>query len=63
MNRLRTLVSMRRHVPGILALTALLALFAALGRTYLGESSSPYGVCEGSNGRQIACATLAAARR
>jgi hypothetical protein len=34
---------LRRHTPSVLVLLTLLVLIAAIGRTYIGDSSSPYG--------------------
>ncbi len=43
-------------VARILALALLAALVGAIGRTYIGHSPGPYGVCYGESGRSIPCA-------
>jgi hypothetical protein len=54
------LAATRHHAPAILALLLALALAAALGSTYFGSSSSPYGTCSSPSGKQVDCATLRA---
>jgi len=43
----------------VLALVLLALVIALLGHTYIGHSSSPYGVCYGASGRSIPCAVAA----
>jgi hypothetical protein len=45
----------RNILPATLTLVALLAFLAALGKTYVGHGSSPYGVCYGPTGRSVPC--------
>jgi hypothetical protein len=41
-----------------LVLIVLALVIATLGRTYVGHSPGPYGVCYGSSGRSIPCGIL-----
>ena len=43
-----------------LVLTLGFALALAIGSTYFGHASSPYGTCYGSSGRTIPCAVARA---
>jgi hypothetical protein len=57
------LAAARHHAPAIITLLFTLAIVAALGSTYFGSSSSPYGTCTTPSGRQVDCAALRAASR
>lgn len=54
------LARVRRNLAPVLALLVAAVVLGVLASTYLGTSSSPYGMCEGTNGQQVACATLEA---
>ena len=43
----------------LLALVLLAFALALLGHTYVGHSTSPYGVCYGASGRSVPCAVTA----
>lgn len=46
----------RAVIGPAIAIALLLILAVAIGRTYFGHASSPYGVCYGTSGRAIPCA-------
>jgi hypothetical protein len=46
----------RAIIGPAIAIALLLILAVAIGRTYFGHASSPYGVCYGKSGRAIPCA-------
>jgi hypothetical protein len=47
-----------RALPRALTLSALLVVLVALATTYLGSSSSPYGLCYAPSGRTVPCAAV-----
>jgi hypothetical protein len=47
-----------RQILELATLLGWLLLAAAIGLSYLGHSSSPYGVCYGRSGRSVPCAAL-----
>jgi hypothetical protein len=49
-------VDPRGIIGPAIAIALLLILAVAIGRTYFGHASSPYGVCYGESGRAIPCA-------
>jgi hypothetical protein len=48
-----------RQVLELATLLGWIVLAAAIGYSYLGHSSSPYGVCYVHSGRSVPCAALA----
>ncbi len=63
MVRLPRPTDVRRAIPIVLALAALLAVGALIASTYFGDGSSPYGMCTAPNGRSVSCALLEKTRR
>ena len=51
--------SVKELAERTLALILFALMLALLGHTYVGHSSSPYGVCYGASGRSIPCAVAA----
>jgi hypothetical protein len=47
-----------RQAVELATLFGWLVLAAAIGLSYLGHSSSPYGVCYARSGRSVPCAAL-----
>ena len=52
---LLTMLTHWRSAIGMMLLALIVALLAA---TYIGDSSSPYGMCYGTTGRAVPCEAL-----
>jgi hypothetical protein len=47
-----------RHWRSAIVLAILLAVVALAARSFVGSSSSPYGVCYATNGRAVPCEAI-----
>jgi len=56
--RLHALAHTARYWREILALVLLLGAIGWIARTYIGDSTGPYGTCYATSGRAVPCAAL-----